>query len=243
MTSKFLQLATLLFIILIWIGCGSNADNATSTNNLTAANASNTTITEPAAIAKAPIVNIIDTVETNQTVLCMKDSAATEERMRSKMIQLYQSKLKPHIEKNKLNTQGQVAWVTQVKNAYFFEVGVALDKPTQSVGKNMFLKTIGEDSAYVAHFWGPQNLKKQGYDALQERMTDAQREPAGIAYEMYRFNFDSTALTEDAYKQETIIAMPYKVVKAKKVKEQSLLKTSKEMRKEAREERKEKKKN
>jgi hypothetical protein len=66
---------------------------------------------------------------------------------------------------------------------------------------------------------------------------------AKAAYEMYRFNFDSTALTEDAYKQETIIAMPYKVVKAKKVKEQSLLKTSKEMRKEAREERKEKKKN
>jgi hypothetical protein len=229
------QAALKLAIILIWVGCASNQN--TKPSNETEQPVANT---EKTTVAKAPIVNIEDTIAIAQTVLCMKDTALTEEGMRTKLINIYSKKLMPHFEKNKLKPMGQHAWITQEKNMYAFEAGIALEKSTQSVGKGMFLKTIAEDSAFVAHFWGPQNLKSQGYAALKEIMTDNKKEAAGTAFETYNFNFDSTALSGDAYKQETIITMPYKRMKIKKEKEQSLLKTSKEIRKEAREEKRKK---
>jgi hypothetical protein len=224
------QAALKLAIIIIWVGCASKQDSKTTD-----------AVEQPAfepektSVSKAPIVNIEDTIAIAQTVLCMKDTASTEEGMRTKLINIYSKKLLPHFEKNKLKPMGQHAWITQEKNMYAFEAGIALEKSTQSVGKGMFLKNIAEDSAYVAHFWGPQNLKSQGYAALKEIMTENKKEAAGTAFETFGFNFDSTSIGADAYKQETIITMPYKRMKIKKEKEQSLLKTSKEIRKEVRE--------
>jgi hypothetical protein len=159
---------------------------------------------------KGPIINIQDTIEIKKIVLCLKDTAKTLESMQEKLNVIYNTKLAETIKLNKLNVTGaQVAWQSMQKNIYFFEAGIPVDKIPTKLGKGMYIKNTGTDSAIIAHFWVPVNLLKSAYDALAEMISDKKKAKSTSSYEIYVGNYYGT-VQNDPYKQQTDIVMPYK---------------------------------
>ena len=183
--------------------------------------------TPEAPKAKGPVINIQDSLEVNQTVLCLKDSSSTAEGMYKKLSDIYNIKLQETIKAGKLNVMGSpMAWRTMQNGAYFFEAGIPVDKTPNKMGKGMFIKNTGTDSTIVAHYWGPQDQTKSAYDAIDERLVDVKKTKSSSAYEIYRGDyFPATNEAVDFYKLQTDIIVPLKKVKYKVEKEVPLLKT------------------
>lgn len=170
---------------------------------------------------KAPIINIQDSLEVKQDVLCIKDSSNTIEGMYQKLSNIYNIKLQEIIKASKVQVMGSpMAWQTVEKNAYFFEAGIPVDRAPSKMGKGMYMKSTGDDSAAVAHFWGPQNISKSAYDALDEKLTDMHKTKSAAVYEIYKGDYFPTNNTAvDFYKLQIDIVMPYKGYIAPKIKE------------------------
>jgi hypothetical protein len=181
--------------------------DTTVTATTTAATASNTT-----AVDRPGIVNIIDTVSIKRTVLYMKDSAKTFERISMKLGIIYGQKLGEVLKKNKITMTGApMAWYKSDKAPYFFEAGVPVSKAPTKLPAGIFVKEMGIDSVVVAHFFGPYNLLSQGYTAIRERMKDAKQAASGAPYEIYVDDpVDSTGKMKDPYKVQTDIIFPRK---------------------------------
>ena len=163
--------------------------------------------------AKGPIINIQDTLEQKQTVVCIKDSAATSLGMSIKLNTIYNKKLRDFIKTNKLKISGPpMAWYKTQKAPFFFEAGIPVDKAPAKAAKGIYVKKTGGDSAVIAHFFGPNELSNIGYDALTEILKDRKKKKSSPAYEIYINNpFDSLANRKaDPYKLQTDIVMPYK---------------------------------
>ena len=161
---------------------------------------------------KGPIINIIDTVEMKRLVLCVKDSAATSIGMSTKLNIIYNKKIPDAIKAGKLKIVGQpMAWYKTQKAPFFFEAGIPVDKMPAKMLKGFYLKKTGGDSAFVAHFFGPNVLSNVGYDAITDMLKERNKKKAAPAYEIYVNNpFELKAIKLDAYKQQTDIVMPYK---------------------------------
>jgi hypothetical protein len=198
----------LLSLFILITSCGGSSDKPTSTITENKKETEKAVVKE---IQKAPIVNIEDSIEINhKNILCIKDSAASNEGLTKKMAFIYSKKLVDVIKSNKLKITGSpIAWFKSQKTPYFFEAGIPVDKAPTKMGKGMFMKSTSSDSAFIAHFWGPNSIKAQGYDALNERVKDMKKTKSGDAYEIYNFVFDSTIISKDAYKLETMIIMPH----------------------------------
>lgn len=161
---------------------------------------------------KGPIINIIDSVEGKRTILCLKDSAATSLRLSEKLNSIYNIKIPDAISSLKLKKTGQpMAWYKSQKAPFFFEVGIPIEKAPTKLPKGFFIKKTGGDSAFVAHFYGPNELSSVGYDALAEILKERKRKKSAPSYEIYIDNpFEIKKGKIDAYKQQTDIVLPYK---------------------------------
>lgn len=161
---------------------------------------------------KAPIINIIDTVELKRLVLCIKDSAATNEILNDKLAAIFTKKLPDAILLGKLKIMGEpIVWYKLKKAPYFFQAGIPVDKAPVKMGKGMFITKTGGDSAFVAHFFGPNELMGVGYDALNEMMKEKNKKRTAASYEVYTDNkFLELNKKKDPYKLQTDIVMPYK---------------------------------
>lgn len=220
---NFLQTLCAIATLCTIFSCTSNKDSDKNTAKISdTTNSASTVIETP--IAKAPIINIQDSMEIKLNVLCIKDSASTVEGLYLKLSKIYNIKLQEVIKTNKLNVMGSpMAWQTIEKNAYFFEAGIPVDKTPAKMGKGMYMKNTGDDSTVLAHFWGPQNLTKSAYDALSEKISDMKRNKTSSTYEIYKGNyFDTTNAVVDFYKLQTDIVMPFKGIIPPKVKEVKL---------------------
>ena len=177
--------------------------------------------------AKGPVINIQDSLEVNQIVLCLKDSSSTVEGMYAKLSTIYNIKLQETIKAGKLHVMGSpMAWRTMQNDAYFFEAGIPVDRAPGKMGKGMYMKNTGTDSTIVAHFWGPLDQTKSAYDAVDERLVDIKKTKSSSAYEIYRGNyFLANNEAVDFYKLQTDIIVPLKKVKYKVEKEVPLIKT------------------
>jgi effector-binding domain-containing protein len=231
------KILSTLFSATIICTFASCSGNDAKTENATTKNTDTTTEVEAVETTqtKGPIINIQDSTEVSQTVLCLKDSSTTIEGMYQKLSNIYNVKLQETIKAGKLNVMGSpMAWQTIEKDAYFFEAGIPVDKAPSKMGKGMYMKNTGSDSAVVAHFWGPLNLTKSAYDALAEKLTDAGKTKSNASYEIYKGDFfPSNNAAVDFYKLQTDIITPFKGYKAPKVKEVSLTLSAKEIKKEA----------
>jgi effector-binding domain-containing protein len=225
--------ATIICTFASCSGSDTKTDNAITSNNDTT---SEVEVVEKAQ-TKGPIINIQDSTEVKQIVLCLKDSSATIEGMYQKLSNIYNVKLQETIKAGKLQILGSpMAWQTVEKDAYFFEAGIPVDKAPSKMGKGMYMKSTGEDSAVVAHFWGPLNLTKSAYDALAEKLTDAGKTKSNASYEIYKGDFfPANNAAVDFYKLQTDIVTPFKGYVAPKEKKVSLTLTAKEAKKEANE--------
>jgi effector-binding domain-containing protein len=165
----------------------------------------------PTATAKAPTINIFDTISVARVIICMKDSSATMEGVGQKLANIYGKIGKDVIAKNKLTpTAPPMAWYKSEKAPYFFEAGMAIAKAPAKLPSGMFIKEIKTDSATVAHFFGPYDLLNQGYTAIKERLKDQKKAAKGIPYEIYVSDpIDAGGKPIDPYTVRTDIVFPW----------------------------------
>jgi hypothetical protein len=233
---KLLSTLFVATIICTFVSC-SGSDTKTENTNTKGKDADTTTEVEVVekAQTKGPIINIQDSTEVKQTVLCIKDSSATIDGMYQKLSNIYNVKLQETIKAGKLQVLGSpMAWQTVEKDAFFFEAGIPVDRTPSKMGKGMYMKSTGDDSAVVAHFWGPLNLTKSAYEAITEKLTDVGKTKSNASYEIYKGDFfPANNAVVDFYKLQTDIVTPFKGYVAPKEKKVSLTLTAKEAKKEA----------
>ena len=166
----------------------------------------------PLPTKRPPIINITDTLSVKRLVLCMKDSAATYDRISLKLGEIYGIKLAAVIKKNNLKVTGQpMAWYKARKAPYFFEAGIPVDKRPRKLPANAFIKEIGVDSVIVAHFYGGYDLLPQAYEALTDIIKDRKRTLKSKPYEIYVGDpMDKEGKLNDPYKVQTDVVFPWK---------------------------------
>jgi len=161
---------------------------------------------------RPPVINITDTVAQRFTILYVKDSAATSNRISEKLANIYGFKLPEFILKNKLKITGRpIAWYKAQQSPFFFEAGLPIDKKPAKLPKGFFVKTIGGDSAVIAHFFGPYDLTTMAYEALNDYFKSHKRKRSSPPYEIYVGElFDKNGKKIDPYKVQTDIIFPYR---------------------------------
>lgn len=167
---------------------------------------------QPVPAKRAPVINIIDTISVKMIVLYIKDSAATSDRISAKLAGIYGFKLPEFIKKNKLKITGPpVAWYRSSKAPVFFEAGLIVDKRPAKLAPGIFVRSVGGDSAVMAHFFGPYELTTMAYDAMNDFISSKKKHKAGMPYELYVSDpYDSKGKPVDPYKVQTDIIFPYK---------------------------------
>jgi effector-binding domain-containing protein len=195
---------------LLLVACNSNDANKNKIETTTKDTAIKKDVVEEVK-DKAPTINIFDTVSVAKIVVCMKDSAASIERVSLKLAAIYGS-IGEHLAKVKSAANGQpMAWYKSDKAPYFFEAGLPVSKAPTNLSKGMYIKEIKADSATVAHFFGPYNLLSQGYTAIKERFREAKKVAKGTPYEIYVGDpIDKDGKAIDPYKVRTDIVFPWK---------------------------------
>lgn len=223
-TKQFHQILSLL--LFTFFSCSSKKDTDKSESKKI--DTTQSLIPVEAPKAKGPIINMQDSLEVQQIVLCLKDSSSTAAGMYAKLSTIFNVKLQETIKAGKLNTMGApMAWQTMQNGAYFFEAGIPVDKVPAKMGKGMFMKSTGTDSTVVAHFWGPQDQTKSAYDAIDEKLADVKKTKSSSAYEIYKGDYFSiNNEPKDFYKLQIDIVVPFKKVKYK-TEEIPILKTTK----------------
>ncbi len=167
------------------------------------------TDTTPSAV---PIINIADTIELNNWVLCFKDSAINTVRLSKKLTQIYDEKIAVVIKKNKIKQTGpSMAWYKSQKAPFFFEAGIPVDKKPAKLPKNAFMKKLGGTRIIVAHYYGPYEETVQAYQILKDWIKENHKKIAGPSYEIYIGNpIDEAGNIVDPYKVQTDIVIPYR---------------------------------
>lgn len=162
---------------------------------------------------RAPVINIIDTLQLSGYVLVIRDSAMTSEGIGNKMHEIYTTQLPEFIAEKKLNITGpRYAWYTSSSAPFFFEAGFPIDKkPSGKLPAKMKIREIKKDSAVVAHYFGPYESTYQAYAALKEWMTDYKKKSSAQPYEIYVGSmYDDKGNPVDPYKVQTDIVFPHK---------------------------------
>jgi hypothetical protein len=208
LTKKFASILIAGSVILF--SCNNKEEDKTKKENNTKDTATKKdVITQPTA--KAPTINIFDTISIAKTVICMKDSSATIEGVGQKLAIIYGKIGKEVLAKNKLTPTAQpMAWYKSDKAPYFFEAGIAVAKVPAKLPVGTFVKELKTDSATVAHFFGPYNLLSQGYMAVKERLKDQKKAAKGTPFEIYVSDpIDANGKPLDPYNVRTDIVFPW----------------------------------
>lgn len=167
-------------------------------------------VVETQPTRKAPVINIIDSIEPKQLILYIKDSAKTSDKISEKLANIYAFRLSEVIVKNKLKITGPpVAWYKTHKSPFFFEAGLPINKKPAKLPKGFYVKSIGGDSAVIAHFYGPYDLTTMGYEALNDYLNDRKRKKSASPYEIYVGDPFDQGKKKDPYKVQTDIIFPY----------------------------------
>jgi effector-binding domain-containing protein len=209
MENNYLLHGILITTLLLTTACNDNQ----SEKKVTGESKKDSAITvEPAETKRAPVINIGDTISIKRMVLSMKDSAATIERVGLKLGEIYGAKLGSIIKKNNIKITGSpVAWFKGEKAPYFFEAGIPIDKKPSKLPAGVYIKQIGTDSVVVAHFYGPNDLLPQAYDALRGWLKDHKKRPKGAPYEIYVSDpLDLNGKLKDPYKVQTDIVWAWR---------------------------------
>lgn len=211
---KQLLLLTLTAIPFLFVACNDEGDEKTTTPGTKKDSTVNAQAEEEAKeqAKRPPTINITDTLSIKQTVLFMKDSAATVERLQAKLAEIWGVKLGAVMMKNKLKSTGPpLAWYKTNKAPYFFEAGISVDKKPAKLPSNIFVREIGVDSVTVAHFYGSYDLLPQAYEALSDWIKDHKKKPDGRPYEVYVDDpLEKDGKPKDPYKVRTDVIFPWK---------------------------------
>ena len=204
----------LLFLSLLFlVSCGGNKNEQTIPDRGSVIYKKDTsekiTSLEP---SRPPIINIQDTIAIKRTVIVIRDSASSSQRIGMKLSRIYDTYLPAFCLKNKIKKTGpKMAWYKSSKAPFFFEAGFSVDKKPARLEKNMFVKNIGGDSAVVARYYGPYESTYLAYQAISEWMHDNKKKSSAPPYEVYIGDpFDDKGKRLDPYKILTEIVFPRK---------------------------------
>lgn len=203
-----------ILLILSLSACSSKKDNSSVSvkDSLPAVDIKHDTANDLSA-TRPPIINITDTLIKAQLVLYVKDSAATSSRINLKLAQVYKVLLPSVAKVNNIVLMGApMAWYKNQDMPFYFEAGFTIDKkPTKKLPAKVFVKSIGGDSAVVAHFYGPYEITAMGYEALNDWMKNNKKKSSAKPYEVYVT--DPFAISMDKsnpYRVRTDIYLPHK---------------------------------
>jgi effector-binding domain-containing protein len=203
-----------LYFLIFLSACSNNAGEKNISPDATTVKKDSPTVEKKVETPtkRPPIINITDTVSVKRTVLCIKDSAATFERISLKLGEIYGFKLAAIIKKTKMKPNGQpMAWYNTQKAPYYFEAGIPVEKKLGKLPSNVIVKEIGVDSVTVAHFYGPYDLLPEAYTALKDIMKDRKKKTKEKPYEIYVGDpLDKDGKMKDPYKVQTDVIFPWK---------------------------------
>jgi effector-binding domain-containing protein len=169
---------------------------------------------DSATSKQAPIVNLTDSLCPNYKVVFMKGTAASEAEIGSKLAEIFGKKLPELIKKQRLEMAGPpLVWYRSGKkaNSFIFDAGFPVNKKPSKLPGKFYYKTIGKDSAIIAHYYGPYDLTYFAYEAIKERLKEMKRSPASPAFEIYVDDpMDENGKPKDPFKVRTDIVFPYK---------------------------------
>ena len=204
-----------LACLMLLISCNNNDDDKRpGDNKKDTGNLKKETKTAKAEVSskKPPIINIVDTIAPKRIIVYFKDSAASFERISIKLAQIFGVKLAECFKKNGLKSAGQpMAWYLTRKAPYFFEAGIPVNKKPAKLAPGVMVREMKQDSAVIAHFYGPYDLMHVGYEALEEWMKDHHRTANGSPFEIYIGDpIDKKGKPVDPYRVQTDIVFPRK---------------------------------
>jgi effector-binding domain-containing protein len=157
---------------------------------------------------RAPAINIFDTVAVKKIVLYMKDSAASMDRIGSKLGAIYGGKLAKCIKDGKLTVVGApMAWYKSQKAPYFFEAGMPIDKVPAKLPPGVFIKELPAGNVMIARYFGPYEMMGMAYEAAIDRMKSGKIKANGTPYEVY---IGDPLIEKDIYKVQTDVVFPVK---------------------------------
>jgi len=207
-----MKCSSFLFLLVTasFLSCGGGSDKPAEKDSTKSKKNSTTSDTRATPVKKPPILNITDTVSVKRIVVCIRDSAANDERLSAKLANIYGPRLSEVFRKEKLKPAGSpMAWFRNKKTPYFFEAGIPVNKRPARLPKGVFIKETFADSVVVAHFFGPYDLIPQGYTAVKEWMKETRHHMQGIPYEIYISDpIDKKGKPVDPYKIQTDIVFP-----------------------------------
>lgn len=206
------SLLTGLIIIIALASCNGKSDSGAKADSTKTKKPVSKPTAPPSPEKKPPILNITDTVSVKRIILCMRDSAANDERLAAKLANIYGTRLAEVFKKDKLKITGSpMAWFKNKKAPYFFEAGIPVNKKPSKLPKGAFVKETFVDSIVLAHFYGPYDLIPQGYSAVRDWMKETKRNMRGVPYEIYVTDpIDKKGKPVDPYKVQTDIVFPKK---------------------------------
>lgn len=209
MTKKMLLACAAAFL---FAACGDNEPEKKTAGPTKGSTEKKEEAAATAETKRPPIINITDTLSVKQTIIYMKDSAATPQRLQAKLAEIWNLKLGVVIQKNKLKANGRpTAWYKNNKPPYFFEAGIPVDKKPAKFPSNVFIRDIGTDSITVAHFYGHYDQLPQAYEALGDWMKSYKKKLDGKPYEVYVDDpMDKDGKMKDPYKVRTDVIFPWK---------------------------------
>ncbi len=163
----------------------------------------------PGKAQKPPVMNFVDTVMVKRTILYMKDSAATMDRIGMKLGGIYADKLAKFMKANKISATGApMAWYQTDKAPYFFEAGMPVEKAPAKLAPGILAKELPAGNVMVAHFFGPYELMRTAYEAAKARMAERKMTATGAPFEIY---IGDPVVQKDPYKVQTDIVFPVKM--------------------------------
>jgi effector-binding domain-containing protein len=220
MKKTFLQpcLCAYLLLLTLFTACSNGSEQpatGTTASDSTPAKKKQATATAPpVSQERPPIINVMDSIGVKRTVIYIKDSAATFERISLKLGEIYGFKLATVIKKSGVKVTGQpMAWYKNPvgKAPYFFEAGIPVDKKPSRLPSNILVKQMGADSVTVAHFYGPYHLLPQAYEAVSDILKERKKKLKDKPYEVYIDDpMDKDGKLKDPYKVQTDIVFPWK---------------------------------
>lgn len=205
---------SLIIFILVLTACSNKKDKSSVSgkDSISIANIKHDT-SDNIKTTQPPIINITDTLIKKQWILYVKDSAASSSRINVKLVEIYKRILPEVARINNLQIlSAPMAWYKNQDMPFFFEAGFEInEKPLKKLPSKVFVKSIGGDSAVVAHFYGPYEIIILGYETLNEWMKANKKKSAGLPYEVYVTDpFTINKDKNNPYRIRTDIFIPHK---------------------------------